>query len=108
MHHEDIKASIRKSGTSPAALARSLKVTSTTVSNVIRGNTVSARIAKRISQVTGMKFSELWPGKYPVIEFVESAGLAKVAHRQTESPGKTASVKPAPYAKRAPKKPVAA
>ncbi|MBX3589059.1 MAG: helix-turn-helix domain-containing protein [Ramlibacter sp.] len=77
MHHEDIKASIRKSGTSPAAIARSLKVTSATVSNVIQGKTISARIARHIVTVTGKRFSELWPGKYPAHEFVERADLPK-------------------------------
>ena len=87
MHHEDIKASIRKSGTSPAAIARSLQVTSTTVSNVIKGNTKSARIARRICEVTGKGFRELWPGKYPIHEFAERAApmLAKVSPQQAEA-----------------------
>jgi lambda repressor-like predicted transcriptional regulator len=85
MHHEDIKATIRKSGTSPAAIARALQVTPATVSNVIKGTTISRRIARHISLVTRKKFSDLWPGRYPDMEFVEAAGLSTVASSQAEA-----------------------
>lgn len=94
MHHEDIKALIRKTGSSPAAIARSLDVSSATVSNVIKGNTVSARIAGRISTVTGKRFSELWPGKYRAFEFAEALQAAHAA-----APVAAKAVKPAAAAR---------
>jgi Ner family transcriptional regulator len=84
MHPEDIKAAIRKAGSSPAAIARELKVSNTAVSHAIRGNK-STRIAKVIVRVTKRRFVDLWPGKYPEFEFVEAAGLSTVASSQAEA-----------------------
>ena len=96
MHHEDIKASIRKSGSSPARIARHLKVSPATVSNVIKGHTVSARIAQHISQVTGKRFSELWPGKYLRLSFVEAFGMASASAAKAEAEvSRAAASKPA-------------
>lgn len=64
MHPEDIKAAIRKRGIKPADIARQLDVSDMSVSAVIAGNGKSARIAERISQVTGLSVDTLWPGKY--------------------------------------------
>jgi lambda repressor-like predicted transcriptional regulator len=69
MHHEDIKASIRKAGSSSAAIARMHPATPATVCNVIRGVTKSTPIAKRIVAITGLSFKQLWPGKYPLMEY---------------------------------------
>lgn len=64
MHPEMIKALIRIGGTTPAALADELGVSRMTVSHVIHGRGVSARIAARIASVVKKPIAELWPGRY--------------------------------------------
>jgi lambda repressor-like predicted transcriptional regulator len=64
MHHEDIKAALRKKGVTPADLARHLKVTDQTMSLVIRRQAKSARIAAAISKLTEIPVEQLWPGYY--------------------------------------------
>lgn len=64
MHPEDIKASIRKTGVTPADLARELGVSHMSVSYVIEGRHTSRRIADRIAEITGKSLNQLWPGKY--------------------------------------------
>lgn len=64
MHHEDIKATLRKKGVTPAQLARHLGVTEQTMSQVIRGVAKSGRIAAAISKVTETPVEVLWPGLY--------------------------------------------
>lgn len=64
MHHEDIKAAIRKQGITPADLAKTLNVSAMSVSRVIRGDSKSEAIAKAISKVTGLAVDVLWPGLY--------------------------------------------
>lgn len=68
MHHEDIKAAIRKRGSTPSEIARALGITHAAVSLVIRGSSTSARVAKRISDLTGLSLGQLWPGKYLKLE----------------------------------------
>lgn len=68
MHFELVKALIRIAGSSPAAIASELQISSMTVSHVIRGVGKSARVAKRICEITGKGASELWPGRYPELE----------------------------------------
>ena len=63
MHPEQIKAAIRMKGTTPSAIADELKVSRTTVSQVISGRGVSARIAERISNVIGVPTASIWPVK---------------------------------------------
>lgn len=77
MHFEDIKALLRKKGFPPAEVARTLKVSKQTVGSVMRGTTKSTRIANEISRITGLMVSEMWPGKYPDIEFLERLAQAK-------------------------------
>jgi lambda repressor-like predicted transcriptional regulator len=72
MHHEDIKAAIRKKGSSQAAIARELDVSPMGVNHVVQGGT-SKRIARHISLVTGIPVASLWPGKYPELEFEQKA-----------------------------------
>jgi lambda repressor-like predicted transcriptional regulator len=81
MHPEDIKAAIRKAGSSQAAIARDLNVSNMAVTHAIRGNK-STRIARAISAVTKKKLGELWPGKYPEFEFVEAAARAGLKSAQ--------------------------
>lgn len=64
MHHEDIKAALRKKGVTPADLARHLKVSDQMVSGTIRGATKSSRIAAAISRVIEVPIETLWPGRY--------------------------------------------
>jgi lambda repressor-like predicted transcriptional regulator len=61
MHAEEIKATIRMEGITPAMIAQELGVTQQTVSGVIHGKGKSQRIQKRISEVTGKSIEELWP-----------------------------------------------
>jgi lambda repressor-like predicted transcriptional regulator len=61
VHPEEIKAAIRMTGTTPAAVADELKVSRSMVSHVIAGTAKSARIAERISEITGMPIVTLWP-----------------------------------------------
>ena len=65
MHPELIKANLRMKGVNPTDLGRSLGVTHTCVAHVISGRGISARVAQRISEVTGISTDKLWPGKYP-------------------------------------------
>ena len=65
MHPEDIKAAIRKSGSTSAEIAYALGVSRTVVSYIIHGRSNSARIARRICEVTGLTAEQLWPGRYP-------------------------------------------
>jgi lambda repressor-like predicted transcriptional regulator len=64
MHHEDIKAEIRKLGVTPSALARELGVGPNTVSAVIKGRTRSQRIEQAISRITKIPLDRLWPDIY--------------------------------------------
>jgi lambda repressor-like predicted transcriptional regulator len=81
MHPEQIKAVIRMKGVTPAVLAEQLEVAKSTMSQVISGRIVSARIRERIAQVTGLPVEVLWPptGK-PVLRRVKPKVEAQ-AHR---------------------------
>lgn len=61
MHPEQIKAELRMKGISPTALADELRVANSSVSQVISGRAVSARIRQRISDITGIAIDVLWP-----------------------------------------------
>lgn len=64
MHHEDIKAAMRKNGIKSSDLARHLGVSQMSVSNTLRGRTKSHRIADAISKIVGRPVDALWPGLY--------------------------------------------
>lgn len=64
MHHEDIKATIRKKGVTLQQVAAHLGVKGTTLSQVIRGTVKSARLAEAIAQLCEQPVSRLWPGLY--------------------------------------------
>ncbi len=78
MHPADISAALRKAGSSQAQVARSLTgadgrcISHGAVHLVLTGRMASARIALRISELTGLPVGELWPGKYPLIEAQQS------------------------------------
>lgn len=61
MHPEQIKAAMRMNGVTPTALADELGVANSTVSQVISGRSVSARIRGRIAAITGHSVETLWP-----------------------------------------------
>ena len=63
MHPEQIKAAIRMKGTTPARLAEEMGLASSTLSMVINGRGTSARVQKRIAEVTGLAISTMWPTK---------------------------------------------
>lgn len=65
MHPELIKATIRIHGSSPSQIAREASVSAMTVSYVIHGQRKSARIARRICELTGLDPEIVWPGRYP-------------------------------------------
>lgn len=60
MHPEQIKAAMRAKGVSLAALADELGVTASSVSQVVSGRSVSARIRSRIAQISGIPSDALW------------------------------------------------
>lgn len=73
MHPADISAALRKAGSSQAQIARwfaaqgQKPVSHAAVHMVVSGRGSSARIARRISEVTRLPVAVLWPGKYPAL-----------------------------------------
>jgi len=61
MHPEQIKAAMRMNGITPAALADRIGVSKTSMSQVISGKAVSARIRAEIAQILGLPVSTIWP-----------------------------------------------
>lgn len=61
MHPEQIKAAMRMAGTTQAMLADELKLSRSTVTQVVNGTGKSARVMARISEITGKSISTLWP-----------------------------------------------
>lgn len=61
MHPEQIKAAMRMKGITPTALADEMGVSNSTMSQVISGRSVSARIRERIAAVTGYTVDAMWP-----------------------------------------------
>ena len=92
MHPADINAALQKAGSSQAQVARSLEgrdggeLSHAAVHLVIRGRSHSARIALRISELTGLTVAELWPGVYPQLE----AQQARAARRPQPTTRKAA------------------
>ena len=61
MHPEQIKAAMRMKGVTPTALADEMRVSNATMSQVISGRSVSARMRNRIAEITGYSIETLWP-----------------------------------------------
>lgn len=61
MHPEQIKAAIRMKGTTPAAIADELKVSRTTVSQVIHNKGTSKRVRTKIASIIGLPSATIWP-----------------------------------------------
>jgi lambda repressor-like predicted transcriptional regulator len=75
MHPEEIKAAMRMKGITPTAMADQLGVANATVSQVISGRSVSARIQGRIAEIIGKSVSEIWPkaNQRPVLRRTRAA-----------------------------------
>lgn len=61
MHSEQIKAAMRMAGTTQAMLADELNISRSTVTQVLNGTGKSARVMARVSEITGIPISTLWP-----------------------------------------------
>lgn len=61
MHPADIRAALKKAGFTLNGVGTELDVTGQTVGSVIRGEGRSARIEKRITEITGLTLNQLWP-----------------------------------------------
>jgi len=81
MHPEEIKAALRIKGITCAVIADDLKVTRSTVSRVIGGETKSARIAGHIAQKLDTSVDALWPPKAKVV--LNRRGVARTAAHVT-------------------------
>jgi len=65
MHPEEIKAAIRMAGSTPTTIARQLELSRSTVSKVIHGEGVSARVRAAVATVIGRPVSAIWPACKP-------------------------------------------
>lgn len=80
MHAEEIKAALRMKGVTPTALADELGVSTPTMSQVISGRSVSARIRGRIAEVLGKTVDDIWPpSKKPVLRRTKAQLAARAA-----------------------------
>lgn len=82
MHREEIKAAMRMKGITPTALAGELGVSNVTVSQVISGRSVSARVAQRIAEVIGKPVEMIWPPK-PKLVLRRTKATTTTAANQT-------------------------
>jgi len=74
MHPEEIKAALRMRGVTPAALADELGVAAASMSQVISGRAVSARIRGRIAEIIGKPVGSIWPAaNRPVLRRARAA-----------------------------------
>lgn len=64
MHWADILAAIYKAGSSPSQIARQERVSPATVTQVIRGTSVSHSVAYAIAAITSIPTEAMWPGVY--------------------------------------------
>lgn len=104
MHPADIKAALEKAGSSQSAIARSLRtkaggsITPGAVHLVVLGASKSQRVAMRISEVTGLPVSLLWPGKYPALEKLEALVRSQAKKAATAKAAKARKPAEAPIA----------
>lgn len=68
MHHEDIKAALRKQGVTQKALAEHLGFAANTVGCVIFGTLRNEAIAGAIAKLIGKTKEEIWPGVYGMVD----------------------------------------
>ena len=67
MHPEDVKAALRKRGTSLAQIARDLNIDRSTVSSVLKGVGRSRRVENAIAQGLGKPLAVVFPERYSSI-----------------------------------------
>lgn len=72
MERLDIQYSLRKAGYRQVDIARKLKLSKTTVGDIIAGRQRSQRIAREISSILRRPVAEIWPGQYPDLEREQS------------------------------------
>lgn len=63
MDREDIKAALRKRGSSLSVIARNLKIDPSAVSHVLMGER-SKRVESAIAVVLGKPVEKIWPSRY--------------------------------------------
>jgi lambda repressor-like predicted transcriptional regulator len=63
MHPEEIKACLRMKGYTQAALAETLGVAPSTISQIIAGYGKSARVQAEIASIIGKTVSTIWPNQ---------------------------------------------
>lgn len=76
MHPEEIKAQLRMSGHTLAALADELKRSRTMVSQVVLGNSRSKDIEARIAEILGKPIDEIWKAK-PTLRRANAASVGQ-------------------------------
>lgn len=80
MHPEEIKAALRMKGVTPTALAEEMGVANGTMSQVISGRSVSARIRARISETIGKPVDAIWqPSTRPILRRKKSTHTTEQA-----------------------------
>lgn len=66
LHPEDVKAAIRKRGSSLAEVARELNLSQQMISNALRYRSHrSARVEAAIAKAAGVSAEAIWPDRYP-------------------------------------------
>lgn len=73
MHPADVKALLQKRGYTLRSVAQALRpqVSESNVSAVVNGYGRSGRIARKISELTGVPVGQLFPDQYPKLELAE-------------------------------------
>jgi lambda repressor-like predicted transcriptional regulator len=61
---QEIQEAIHQSPINQAAIARELRVSTVTVSDVIKGRTTSQRVHRAIAEAIGRDVKEIWPEIY--------------------------------------------
>lgn len=85
MHHEDIKAAIRKQGFTLADVARHLDVSPSAVTAVIKNSSQSEDIRAAISRITGLPPTTLWPATKPRSSSATLAAVLKGLPRRQKA-----------------------
>lgn len=65
MHHEDIKAALRKRGYTITRVAREMGLHQSTISTAIRPGRRSRPVEKKIADILGRPVEKVWPERYP-------------------------------------------
>jgi len=63
-HPEDIKAALKKAGSSQVDIARQLGCCTSAIAHIVCGRETSRRIAEAIAVKIGQPLAELWPDRY--------------------------------------------